>query len=206
MTSRPNAGCARRAGSGLAAVALVLLSSGCATPGHRAVSPVSWEQRLQQLRSIREFELSGRVAARDGRLGFSAGVSWRQRDDAATLELSAPLGLGAARVEQSGDALTVTSADGVVSTDSAASRQLAATLGFEPPLRSLRYWVLGASDPEYPAQESIDDQQRLIELEQDGWQVQFGDYALISRQWLPRRVLVQRQELRLKLIVTAWQL
>ena len=166
-----------------------------------------WEQRLPALQAITRFELDGRVAASDGHQGFSAGLRWHQQDDSATLDLEAPLGFGAAHIEQGpGQQLRVTTSKGVTLTQAAASDELAATLGFEPPLHSLRYWVLGASDPDFPAQESIDAQQRLAHLEQDGWQVDCEDYALVGQQWLPRRVIVTRQVLRLKLVVNAWRL
>ena len=114
--------------------------------------------------------------------------------------------MGAAHVEQMGSELTVTTAKGVTLTQSAASQELASTLGFEPPLHSLRYWVLGASDSAFPAQESIDEQQRLTVLDQDGWHIRCEEYALVGRQWLPQRLIVTRQSLRLKLVVNTWRL
>lgn len=167
---------------------------------------VPWEQRLPALQAIASFEIEGKVAASDGKQGFSAGLHWHQRGDAATIDLSAPLGFGAAHVEQGPDGLTVTTAQGTTLKAAAASDQLAATLGFEPPLGSLRFWVLGASDPALPAQESIDDQQRLTHLEQDGWHVDFEDYGIVNQQWLPRRLSVTRQALRLKLLINTWRL
>src|SRR5580693_5050395 len=184
----------------------LLLLAGCSTLKPRAPEAQNWEQRLPALQAITQFQLNGRLAATSGNEGFSAGVRWRQDHDTATLDLSAPLGFGAAHVEQSPAGLTVTSSRGVTLEGAAASEELAATLGFEPPLRSLRYWVLGASDPDFAAQESIDDQQRLTHLEQDGWHVDCGDYTLIGQQWLPRRLTVTRQVLHLKLIVNTWQL
>jgi outer membrane lipoprotein LolB len=184
----------------------LLLCAGCATTPPRLPPTVPWEQRLPALQAIADFELEGRVGASDGQQGFSAGLHWRQRQDTATLDLTAPLGVGAAHIEQAGDELTVTTAKGATLRQSAASQELAATLGFEPPLHSLRYWVLGASDPAFPAQESIDHQQRLTHLEQDGWHVTFEDYALVGRQWLPQRLTVTRQALRLKLVVNTWRL
>lgn len=185
----------------------ILLSAGCATTRIATPPPApSWEQRLTSLQAIEQFDLEGRVAASDGHQGFSAGLRWRQRGASSTLDLSAPMGLGAAHVEQGPDGLVVTTSQGITLTKSAASEQLASTLGFEPPFGSLRYWVLGASDPEFPAQESIDDQQRLVHLEQDGWRVECSDYAMIGAQWLPRRLVVTRQSLHLTLVVHAWKL
>jgi outer membrane lipoprotein LolB len=199
-------------GAAASAGLMALIISGCATAPQRSTSAappatVPWEQRLPALQAIGAFELSGRVAASDGKQGFSAGLHWRQQNDTATLDLTAPLGFGgAAHIEQSPAGLTVINSQGVTLTQAAASEQLAATLGFEPPFHSLRYWVLGASDPDFPAQESVDDQQRLTHLEQDGWHVDCGDYTLIGQQWLPRRLTVTRQVLHLKLIVNTWQL
>jgi hypothetical protein len=80
----------------------------------------------------------------------------------------------------------------------------AATLGFEPPLASLRFWILGASDPASDAQESLDGQQRLARLQQGGWQVDYADYVLVQQQWLPRRLTVTRGSLRLRVVVDGW--
>ena len=184
----------------------LLLLAGCSTLKPRAPAPQTWEQRLPTLQAITQFQLDGRLAATSGNEGFSAGVRWRQDHDSATLDLSAPLGFGAAHVEQSPAGLTVTSSRGVTLEGAAASEELAATLGFEPPLRSLRYWVLGASDPDFASQETIDDQQRLAHLEQDGWQVDYAQYTQVAGQWLPQQLTVTRQSLRLKLVVNAWRL
>ena len=175
-------------------------------PNATVPASAPWEQRLPMLQAIATFEIEGKIAASDGKQGFSAGLHWRQHGDAATIDLSAPLGFGAAHIEEDADGLAVTTAQGATLRGSGASDQLAATLGFEPPIGSLRFWVLGASDPALAAQESIDDQQRLAHLEQDGWHVDCEDYAIVNQQWLPRRLIVTRQALRLKLIINTWRL
>ncbi|MGA2365628.1 MAG: lipoprotein insertase outer membrane protein LolB [Steroidobacteraceae bacterium] len=193
----------------LTIAASLLLLAGCSTlkpRESRAPAAQTWEQRLPALQAITQFQLDGRLAATSGNEGFSAGVRWRQDHDSATLDLSAPLGFGAAHIEQNAAGLTVTSSRGVTLEGAAASEELAKTLGFEPPLRSLRYWVLGASDPDFASQETIDDQQRLAHLEQDGWQVDYAQYTQVAGQWLPQQLTVTRQSLRLKLVVNAWRL
>ncbi len=184
---------------------ITLLLGGCATLPPPA-APIPWAQNLAQLRAISEFDLQGRLAAATGTEGFSAGLRWRQRDQAATIDLSAPLGFGAAHIEQSANTLQITTSKGVVLAGDAASDELQATLGFEPPLASLRYWMLGASDPASEAQESLDPQQRLIRLQQGGWQVDYGGYVQVQRHWLPRRLTVTRGALRLRVAVDEWQL
>ena len=188
------------------ALALLALLSACATLPKPAAPPIAWAQRLPALQAISHFELQGRLAAATGTEGFSAGLRWRQQDEHATIDLSAPLGFGAAHIEQSATLLQLTTSKGLTLDSDAASDELRATLGFDPPLASLRFWILGASDPATPAQESVDAQQRLARLQQDGWQVEYGNYVLVQQQWLPRRLNVTRGALRLRVVVDAWQL
>jgi outer membrane biogenesis lipoprotein LolB len=90
------------------------------------------------------------VAVAAGEGGFSAGLRWAQRGDAATVDLAAPLGLAAAHIEQSADAIAFTTSNGLRLENAAASAALQREFGFEPPLASLRYWLVGAGDPSLP--------------------------------------------------------
>ena len=188
------------------AMALACLLSACATLPKPIAAPLPWAQRLAALQAISRFELQGRLAASTRSEGFSAGLRWQQQDDRASIDLSAPLGFGAAHIEQSAATLQLTTSKGLTLDSSAASDELRATLGFEPPFSSLRFWILGASDPATSAQESVDSQQRLARLEQGGWQVDYGEYVLVQQQWLPRRLSVTRGSLRLRVVVDTWHL
>jgi outer membrane lipoprotein LolB len=185
-----------------------LLLSHCATTPRPANLPPSipWAERLTALQGIARFDLQGRIAASNDNQGFSAGLRWHQQADHATIDLSAPMGFGAAHIEQSADGLRLTTSKGQTLADAAALDQLRATLGFDPPLASLRFWVLGASDPASTAQETLDPQQRLAHLEQNGWQIDYADYALVQQQWLPQRLTATRGTLRLRVVIERWQL
>jgi outer membrane lipoprotein LolB len=191
--------------------ALAALLIGCvSTP--RVTGPLpparSWAQRQQLLRQdLRHFTLRGRLAASNGQQGVSAGLRWQQRGSDADLSLSAgPLGLGAARLRLTGGLLRITTSNGEQLSGTAAQERLTALLGFQPPLRSLRYWVLGLSDPSQSAAPSLDERQRLTQLQQGGWSIHYDEYLPVAGQWLPRRLTLSRDTLRLKLVIDAWQL
>jgi len=186
------------------AVATVLLAA-CATPRTRPAAP-PWPQRLAALRSLPHYEFEGRMAVNAGSEGFSAGVRWDQQGEDASVDLSAPLGFGAAHLERSAGALTVTTSRGQHLEAAAAAAELTSQLGFEPPLDSLRYWLVGASDPATFGMETVDAEQRLIHLEQNGWSVDFADYAPVATYSLPRRLTLQQGTLRLRVLINAWQL
>jgi outer membrane lipoprotein LolB len=187
-------------------VCAVLVLAGCATVPRPSAIVEPWAQRLAALQAMDQFELDGRVAASDGISGFSAGLRWRQRADQASIDLTAPLGVAAAHIEQSDASLQLRTSQGDLYDGDAASAQLADTLGFDPPMRSLRYWVRGASDPSLPAEQSLDAEQRLSHLEQDGWQVDYPEYMRVQQLWLPQRLTVTRGALRLRLVINTWRL
>ena len=84
---------------------------------------------------------------------------------------------------------------------------LAERLGFDPPIASLRYWVLGVPDPAQPASESLDPaQQRLTALTQDGWHVDYQSYMSANGEPLPARLTLLRDAVRVRLLVDDWQL
>jgi outer membrane lipoprotein LolB len=166
---------------------------------------MTWPERLTQLRRLRHYDMEGRVAASNGQDGFSAGLRWQQNEDQSVIDLTAPLGFGAAHIQRTDSILRVTTNKGVTLDSDAANEALRATLGFDAPLGSLQYWVLGASDPRSGAQETLDDMHRLGHLEQDEWEVDYGNYMLVQNQWLPQSLTITHDRLRLKIIVHDWR-
>jgi outer membrane lipoprotein LolB len=191
-----------------------LLLAGCATaPLRPAAAPAGWESRRLQLQAVSRFVLDGRIAAAVGQDGFNASLNWVQRGSRSELQLRAPLGFGAAEVTRDGNDIRLRSSKGQSLSGSVASAELARRLGFEPPLDSLRYWVLGVPDPERPAVETLGPEdargQGLAALEQDGWRVDYGEYKAFGEQplqaWLPRRLTLTRAGIRLRLAIDHWQ-
>jgi outer membrane lipoprotein LolB len=183
----------------------------CATHPVAPLPPPSltWPQRRAQLMGVAEhFTFAARLAATHGTEGVSAGVHWEQHGADARLSLSGPLGLGGASLQLSGSQLSIQTSDGRKLSGDAADAELARQLGFVPPLVSLRFWVVGAPDPaqaEDAGTASLDDQQRLGQLTQEGWTVHYDAYMSAQGQWLPRRLTASRGDLRLRLVVENWQ-
>ncbi|MFO1401533.1 MAG: lipoprotein insertase outer membrane protein LolB [Steroidobacteraceae bacterium] len=185
---------------------LLLLLAGCATLPPRAPAPLAWPERRDALQRIEGFDLRGRVAVATGTGGFNATLRWAQHGAAARVDLAAPLGVGAARIDQRGDELSVTTSRGARLTGAEASASIEREFGFEPPFASLRYWLLGAADPARPAEETLDGEQRLARLVQDGWSIDYAEYQASGGRWLPRRLTLRREAVRVRLLVQAWRL
>ncbi len=188
------------------AAALVLLA-GCRTlPPVSAPTAPPWPTRRPELQSREHFELKGRVAVAAGTQGFNARLRWAQDGRRAQVALEGPLGAGAVHIDAEGSDLDVVTASGARLTSDAARAELSARLGFDPPLASLRYWILGVPDPSLPAAETLDPgQQHLTRLEQDGWRIDYGGYVVVGSEWLPARLTLERADVRVKLLVDDWQ-
>ena len=192
-----------------AVIALVVLAGCRTTPPAPIAFPAAppWELRKPQLQALARFELRGRVGVTTGHDGFNANLRWAQDGAHTQLTLEGPLGVGAVQVSASGADLTIVAANGTQLDSDAAHRELTARLGFDPPLTSLRYWILGVPDPSSGATEEVDTgQQRLRALNQGGWHVDYPQYLASGTQWLPARLTLRREQVRVKMVVDDWQL
>ena len=188
----------------VAAVALALAA--CRTAPLPAPSAPPWPTRRPELQAREHFELKGRVAVAAGTQGFNARLRWQQDGVRAQVALEGPLGAGAVHIDAQGSDLDIVMASGAHLTSDAARAELSARLGFDPPLASLRYWILGVPDPAHPADETLDPaRQRLTRLEQDGWRIDYGGYVVVGSEWLPARLTLERADVRVKLLVDDWQ-
>ena len=84
--------------------------------------------------------------------------------------------------------------------------EMRAQFGWSVPVHSMRYWMLGVSDPGLPADETVDDQGRLAELVQLDWEVRYIAYRLYDGTLLPRKLVMESAEVRIRLAVDEWEL
>ncbi len=194
----------RRSVAALLVVVSVLVA-GCRTVPQRPAPPnQSWEARRTQLQGEDHFQLKGRVAVATGNEGFNARLRWSQSGAQTHMSLDGPLGAGGVQVSADGSALSIVTSRGERLDSDAARAELATRLGFDPPLESLRYWILGVPRPGEPAGETLDDQARLVHLQQEGWEIDYPSYTPVEGGWRPSRLTLQRANIRLKVIVEDW--
>jgi outer membrane lipoprotein LolB len=189
-----------------AGLGLILTLAGCQTLPEPTAPSVAWGVRRPALQTLNRFGFNGRVAVAVGKQGFNAGIRWTQSEALTHLALTGPLGAGGVEVTADGASLSVVTSNGKHLGDAQARSQLADKLGFEPPLTSLRYWVLGVPDPGAAASVQLDSQQRLTELTQDGWRIDYSAYMPVGAEWLPRLLTLQREDVRVRMVVDGWQL
>jgi outer membrane lipoprotein LolB len=175
--------------------------SACVTPRPATGPALPWEQRLVQLQRAGAWSLDGRAAVAVGTQGWQASLNWRQRGSDAVLHLSGPLGVGAMVIEQTPAGLSL---NGAPPSD-AVLAQLQERLGFDLPLNTLRFWLLGVPDPGSPFDLARNDQDRARQLTQDGWSVAYDRYLPVAGDSLPTRLVLSRDTVKVKIAVDHWE-
>lgn len=186
---------------------ITVLGSGCAGPPERPVPPrVDWLDRRDMLRDIEEFRMEGRLALNTGRRGYSGTVSWEQNDDILDFRFRGPFGFGGFRIHGDLAQLRVktTAGDEFLLRDP--EQEMTERFGWSLPVHSMRYWILGVSDPGLPATEVPDDQGLLDSMEQAGWLVNYDAYGEIDGLLLPRRLDMERGEVRIRVMSDRWEI
>ena len=185
---------------------LALALAGCAAAPPLAPADASaWPARREALQALPSWALDGRVAVATPAEGWSASLDWRQQGERSELNVRGPLGTGAARVTVEGRNVRIEEGHGAVVDTTDDGPEFAARIGAPLPVARLRFWVLGVPAPGEPAQETLGPDGRLVSLAQSGWSVRYGEYADGAGGELPRRVVAEREDVRVKLVIERWR-
>jgi outer membrane lipoprotein LolB len=190
---------------GAVIAALLMLLAACAStrpPVLAVPAGMSWDQRVERLQEQSSWTLAGRAAVAVGSQGWQANLNWQQRSLESDLHLSGPLGVGAQILKLTPAGLSINGAPA----DGAALAQLEDKLGFDLPISRLRYWLLGVPDPAAPDEVVRDSQDCAQQLTQDGWSIAYERYAVDDGNLLPARLVLTRDDVRVRIIVDHWNL
>ncbi len=190
----------------LAACALVLVASGCATLPP-AAEPHDWPTRRAALQALDRWTLDGRIAVAAGEKGFSGGIDWLQQGTSADIQISGPMGgkLMDIRLE-GGESIVSTDTSGKSGEVARSDMEKYLGPGQSLPIEEMRYWLVGAPAPGAPHEETLGRDQRLASLSQSGWQVRYDRYQPVGAIALPSRMEMTTEGLRLRVAVSDWRL
>lgn len=157
---------------------------------------------LPEGRSVPEggFEITGRIAIRYGKEGASGRIFWRHSQEADDLLITSPLGQGIARISRGSDGYRLVTGDNKEYHAADAENLTEQALGWRLPLSGLPDWVQGNAIPGRPAELRRDSGQRVLELIQDGWRVEYQEFQGER----PSRLRLSRDDIDLRLTIDQW--
>jgi len=166
----------------------------------------AYQQRAEVLGSIVEWGLAGRISLDDGDRGGSGKLQWNVSADNSELDFHGAMGRGAWHLQIGPETATLKEASGIEQTASGVDSLMRDHMGWPIPVEALQWWVRGLAAPGAGAEKELDPNGRLVSLDQFGWNVSFSRYDSTTGISLPKRLKATRDDYRVKLAVSRWQM
>lgn len=168
--------------------------AGCAIPAKRDIP-------AQQPADLHHWQASGRMAVSGAESGGSGSFTWRQAGGVSSVQLRGPVGIGSLRLSINGDHLRIETGDQVLESD-AAQAELAARLGADVPVQSLRYWLIGTPAPGEHAWVQTGD---TAALEQNNWRIDYQAFAVSDGWRLPAKLVATSGRAKVRIVLDRWK-
>lgn len=188
------------------ALALGILA-GCATqppPADGERSADQWQAQQAKLERLQTWELNGKVGLRTPEDSTSANLDWRQTPYHFRMLLSGPAGSGRSVLEGREGRVSLTTGEGRFEAESP-EELLQQEMGWSLPVSDLPHWIRGLPADDRPHRMTQDNLAFPATLEQDGWTIDYRRWTRTGGLWLPSRVIMSYDDLRVTLVVTRWQ-
>lgn len=152
------------------------------------------------------FVLSGAIAAKSHKKGWSATADWKQSGPHTyQITLMGPMGSQAVRIEeQHGKVIYQEGAQTLSSSNG--DNLLAKKTGIRLPVNSLYYWVRGIPAPGAIQSATRNSNGQLQMLKQSGYTIEYVDYMNAQPYVLPHKIRLFGPDLTVKLIIKKWQI
>ncbi len=189
---------------------LLLSLQGCTlfqtptAPPPPAGTQVDWVSHMRSLTLLQEWQIQGKIGVRTTDDAGSAYIDWSQAQDSFYITLSGPLGQGTTIVSGNPTGARLEQSDGTWIAESPDQLVLEHT-GWEIPISNLLYWVKGMPAPGSRPATTHNDLGTLATLQQEGWNLTFDQYSPQMGTLLPCRIRIQKDQLRVTLIIKRWQ-
>lgn len=179
-------------------LALMLLLAGCVS----APAPISGKVAATRADELVQWQARGRMGITASEQSGSGAFNWSQEGVRSAVSLRGPAGFGALDLQMDEAGLQLRSSDGSIYDAVTALAALQVRLGVSLPVTALRYWLLGMPAPGEVRWLDESHQQ----LEQQGWRVTYQEWASRDRLRLPVRLLVEQDQVRIRIVVQNWTL
>lgn len=187
---------------------MLVLISACSQPKPVNQSQkLAWTQHQLQISKLQDWNLNGRVGLYTKDEAWPGDLQWKQKGDQYDMRIIASLGAGSMRVYSvEGGVVLEHSSSAVPHFSATPETLLKEQFGWELPVRHLRYWMKGIPSPFAEVTGVLDLNSRgyLNNLKQAGWAISFSRYKQTAAYILPAKVLLEHEDLSIKIVIRQW--
>ncbi|MFY0990846.1 lipoprotein insertase outer membrane protein LolB [Halomonas sp. C05BenzN] len=191
----------------LTSILILALLAGCAgraplPDGERAAG--QWQAQAERLERLDTWVLAGKAGLRTPEDSTSANLDWSQHPHYYRLLISGPFGSGRSTLEGREGRFSLTTPEGRFEAETPEAL-MDEQLGWSLPVSALSDWIRGLPSEASEHRLERDELGFPLRLHQDGWQIDYRDWVLVRELWLPRRMVMEIDTLRVTLVVTDWR-
>jgi outer membrane lipoprotein LolB len=190
----------------LAGFALLLLA-GCASQGpidESGRQAGQWERQQAEVEAFDTWTLVGKAGLRTSQENISANLDWNQTPYYFRMLISGPFGGGRNVLEGREGRFSLTNSDGRFEAETPEAL-MEEQLGWSLPVSAMPDWVRGLPGEHGNYQLESDELGFPSHLAQDGWEIDYRDWEQFEGMWLPRRLIMNYDDVRITLVVNQWQ-
>lgn len=189
-----------RNGASVFLVLLLLLNSACTTlePSKPIASSIATQIPSQ-------WTANGRISVIRGAENWYARFSWIQQKDDFKIRFTGPMGETQLQVSQIGSDVRLKTPS-VEKTGNDLELLILQETGWIFPVSSLHYWLHGKPEPDITAKIKYNDAAQIWEILQQGWKIQYPRWMLVNQLTLPKKIIVTKADLKIKIIISQWLL
>ena len=194
----------------ISVVFIVVLISGCSQLPERLTESNSsrWLEHQVALSVIESWNIKGRIAIKNNKESGTLTLHWKQQDPTVyELRFIAPFGQGTYLLSGSEAGVSMTGPKQLYLTAASAEELIYRSLGWSVDLKGLKYWVRGMPEPGVRHNQLLlDEQGRLVDMEQSGFHINVGRYTELNGVSLPEKLSVKNEDVQLKLVIQSWEI
>jgi len=189
----------------LSIAAVLSLLTACASQPQVAPEQLSWQQHHRAISKQLDWQFSGKVLVKTSSGADSASISWSQSGTDLHIEVAGPAGFKQVQLVRQGQLMRVFR-DGEWQNTPASDAAPEQLTGWPLPLDLLPWWVRGIPAPgaRHLACELADE--RLANLQQAGWTINYTSYQLVDSLQLPAVLRFHAAGVEGKILFKRWQL
>lgn len=176
----------------------LLMLAGCATD-QKQLDNLGSQPQQQPV-----WAMEGRLGVHAGKNAWQANLNWEHDHEQDRLRISGPLSQGLISIIVQKDLIYVNEGDGKTELSRNPAELLRQRLGFYVPLESLRFWIMGAANPNLSNKDLGGDSTRIGGFDQEGWIVEVIQQERENGWSLPAKLKISRGEIQLKIVVDRW--
>ena len=184
----------------LFAVLMALFISACQSLPETPASKAEWldnpdyfSARFEQVQQQQTWRYSAKVGLTTPQAREQANLVWEFGDQANSVRLFGPLGVGAIKLEFDQYGVVLSDNKGVIHQGKSAEELLTRIVGWPIPIDALSSWIFVLPNKNAAFRYTLDENQNVKSLEQLGWLIEYSAYKEYEGRLMPRKVTATRQ-------------